>query len=146
MSSADASSANKGSDDAAANDSGAAATFSKTQPCVVCKAISAQCCPACARVTPTEDRRTFYCSKACQTKHWKGGHKQVCAALQEATAAETKAAAEGKPAPKERVYCVGCDFGCALSQFTFEQLQVEKRKRLCKRCFKSETNCAVRAS
>jgi hypothetical protein len=33
---------------------------------------------------------------------------------------------------------VGCDFGCALSQFTFEQLQVEKRKRLCKRCFKSK--------
>jgi MYND finger len=43
-------------------------------------------CDACGIKHPSKQcakcKCTFYCSKACQRKHWKEGHKEVCRSLE----------------------------------------------------------------
>ena len=50
-------------------------------------------CSACARVG--------YCSRACQLAHWKAGHRNECAQLQQSAA--TRSTNAGAPEPAEMI-------------------------------------------
>jgi hypothetical protein len=51
-----------------------------THQCAVCKGTAALLCPNCATGLDAhgQESKTYYCSKACQTKDWAAGHKLEC--------------------------------------------------------------------
>jgi hypothetical protein len=51
-----------------------------THQCAVCKSTAALLCPNCAtgRDARGQECKTYYCSKACQTKDWAAHHKLEC--------------------------------------------------------------------
>mmetsp|Transcript_41825 Transcript_41825/g.53893 ORF Transcript_41825/g.53893 Transcript_41825/m.53893 type:complete len:121 (-) Transcript_41825:319-681(-) len=50
------------------------ASFNNRQSCEFCSSLYGNIVlKACSRC-----RLVFYCSKECQTKHWKSGHKKLC--------------------------------------------------------------------
>jgi tetratricopeptide (TPR) repeat protein len=82
----------------ATNDLSAPLDFAMPKVCEACGQEGAdKCCSGC--------KEAFYCSIACQTQHWKAGHKHKCfkaekpsASAAAATAAATAAAAPPRPA------------------------------------------------
>jgi endogenous inhibitor of DNA gyrase (YacG/DUF329 family) len=55
-------------------------TQAATHQCAVCKEGAALLCPKCATGVDAlgQERKTYYCSKACQAKDWAAGHKLEC--------------------------------------------------------------------
>lgn len=51
-----------------------------THRCEVCKEAAGLLCPNCATGIDVhgQERKTYYCSKACQAKDWDAGHKLEC--------------------------------------------------------------------